>query len=154
MGGRKATIEGAERDLEEEKFSVRLPRGYGPRQPAGLLVWVDAGPSGRPPAPFAAALDELGIACIGAGSSGNNRLVSTRYQLALDAVATAERKFHIDPRRLYVTGVSGGGRVSSMLLGCFPEVFAGAVPIVGISFYENVPIGTGKFWPAGYGKPK
>ena len=153
-GGHKVTIEGSTRDLDIEKFYVRLPRNYDPRNPAGLLVWVDASPYGRPPPPFNEALDSLGIVCIGAADSGNGRLVATRYQLALDAVATASSRFHVDPRRVYITGISGGGRVSSIMQGCFPEVFMGAVPIVGLCFYENVPTGTGHLWPAGYQRPK
>ena len=31
---------------------ARLPRAYDPRHPAGLLVWVDASPSGQPPHGF------------------------------------------------------------------------------------------------------
>ncbi|MEX2217610.1 MAG: PHB depolymerase family esterase [Phycisphaerales bacterium] len=153
LGGRKTSIDGSPRELSQEKFFGRLPSGYDPRSPAGLLVWVNAGPDGRPPKAFQPALDELGLVCIGAADSGNNRLVSTRYQLALDAVATASARYHIDPRRVYITGFSGGGRVSSMLQGCFPEVFTGAVPIGGLSFYDMVPRGTGQFYPAGYARP-
>lgn len=154
MGGRKAPFEGTTRQLEQDAFFVRLPVAYDPKQPAGMLVWVDAGPSGRIPDVFNTAVDALNIVCIGAEHSGNDRLVVTRFQLALDAAATAARRFHIDSRRVYISGISGGGRVASMLQGCFPEVFTGAVPIVGLSFYDNVPTGTGHFWPAGYAKPK
>lgn len=154
LSGHKTKVEGSARELDTEKFFARLPAGYDPRKPAGLLVWVDATPSGRPPEEFNQALDDLNFVCIGAAESGNTRVVSTRYQLALDAVATAERRFHIDPRRVYISGVSGGGKVASMMQGCFPEVYMGAVPIVGICFYDNVPTGTGHYWPAGFAKPK
>jgi len=153
-GGREVRIDGSRRDLEEERLFVRLPRGYDPRTPAGLLVWINAGDSGEPPAPFHKALDALGIVCIGAARSGNNRLISDRYQLALDGVATAKRRYHIDDERVYVTGISGGGRTASNLQGCFPDVFTGCVPIVGVNTFRNVPTGTGRFWPAGYMKPR
>jgi hypothetical protein len=153
-GGRKTKLEGSSRELDSEKFYVRLPKGYDPRKPAGLLVWVDPEPGGRPPQEFDKAADELNIVCIGAADSGNTRMASTRYQLALDVVATAERRFHIDARRVYITGASGGGRVASIMQGCFPDVFTGAVPIVGLSIYRNVPTGTGKMWPAEFGRPQ
>src|SRR5262249_155487 len=35
-----------------------------------------------------------------------------------------------------------------------PDVFTGNVPIVGLSCYENVPNGTGRFFPASILKPK
>jgi hypothetical protein len=145
--------QGADRILESCEFNVRLPRGYNPRAPAGLLVWVDAGPSGICPPIFDAALDELNIIAIGAANSGNNRTLVNRVQLALDAAATASRRFHIDSRRIYISGISGGGRVASITQICFPEVFAGSVPIVGMSCYQNVPDGLGRYYRAEFSKP-
>jgi hypothetical protein len=143
-----------ERDLTQEKFMVRLPAGYDPARPAGLLVWVSPVEEGTPPATFYPALDDLGIVAIGAMRSGNGRPVVDRYQLALDGVATAMRRFHIDPRRVYITGISGGGRVSSMMAACFSDIFTGSAPIVGLSCYERVPTGVGAYWPAGYRRPR
>jgi len=152
-GGRPVSIEGTTRDLADEHLHARLPVGYTPRSPAGLLVWVNAGDSGEPPPPFFQALDELGLICVGAASAGNGRYIADRYQLALDAVANATRRFHVDPRRVYITGISGGGRTASMLQGCYPDVFAGCVPIVGVNTFRRVPNGTGGFWRAGYAPP-
>jgi hypothetical protein len=120
-------------------------------------VWIDAQMGeggGQPPAVFTAALDALGIICVGAAASGNDRYVVDRYQLALDAVATATRRYHIDPRRVYLSGISGGARVASMLQGCFADIFTGSVPIVGLEFYENIPLGTGRWARAGYIRPQ
>lgn len=153
LHGHKSNIPPADRILPEEKFFVRPPKDYDPKLPAGLIVWINAGREGAPPALFFPVLDQLNIVTIGAENSGNDRPVADRYQLALDAAATASRRYHIDPRRVYVTGISGGGRVSSILCGCFPDLFTGAVPIVGLSTYINVPAGPGQAWPAGYQKP-
>lgn len=146
-------LDATDRQLNAETLFARLPRGYDPRVPAGLLVWIDATPDGRPPQVFDSALDRLGVICVGAADIGNDRYVASRYQLALDAVATATRRYHVDPRRVYLSGFSGGGRVASQLLACFPDVFTGAVPIVGLSHYAPVPTGTGSAWPAGYVRP-
>jgi predicted esterase len=156
LRGRPTDVNPATRDLSTEKLWVRLPNGYDPRRPAGLLVWIDArmgGGGGEPPAAFNDALDNLGIICVGAANSGNDRYAVDRYQLALDATATACRRYHVDSRRVYVAGISGGGRVASILVGCFPDVFTGAVPIVGMDTYQNVPTGTGSFVPAGFLRP-
>lgn len=142
-----------DRVLGEDPISVRLPRGYDPARPAGLLVWVSPTRDGSIPGQFFDALDELYMICIGAHHSGNTRLVNTRYQLALDGIATASERYHIDPERIYVTGMSGGGRVSSMLAACFPDVFAGSVPIVGMSIYEITNRGDGAKWNRGYYRP-
>jgi hypothetical protein len=153
LNGHVGKMEGTERKLEDEHLWVRIPKGYNPRRPAGLLVWINAGDTGAIPEPFAGALDELGFIAIGAADSGNGRSLVARIQLALDALATASRRFHIDPRRVYTTGISGGGRVCSIVAGCWPDYFTGCIPIVGLSCYENVPNGTGFYYPAAFVRP-
>lgn len=154
-GGRKSELPETQRYLPDAQFFVRLPEGYSPRRPAGLIVWIDASPSGRPPAVFNDAADALYCIMIGAADAGNARLSTDRYQLGLDMVSTMTQRYHVDPERVYVTGISGGGRISSGLIACFPEVFTGgAVPIVGLNAYQHVPLGDGRFVVRGYGKPR
>lgn len=154
LSGRRSNIAGATRVLSAEKMTVRTPKEYDPARPAGLLVWINAGPQGSIPPMFVQAMDELNIACVGIENVGNDRAVAERYQLALDAVFAASARVHVDPRRVYVTGISGGGRVSSMMQACFADYFTGAVPIVGLSCYERVPLGNSRYAPAGYSKPR
>ncbi|MBC7773253.1 MAG: hypothetical protein H7210_12210 [Pyrinomonadaceae bacterium] len=153
LNGRRSNIPAADRLLSQEKMYLRVPRSYDPRHPVGLLVWINAGTEGRPPQVFNKALDELGIACVGIANVDNLRPVANRYQLALDAVFAASTRLHIDPRRVYITGISGGGRVSSMLGACFPDYFTGSIPIVGLSSYQRVPLGNSHYAPAGYERP-
>ncbi len=153
-GGRKPNLPETQRYLPDEQFFVRLPAEYSSRSPAGLIVWTAASSSGRPPAVLNQAADELNCIVVGAADAGNLRLSTDRYQLGLDMVATMSQRYHIDPNRVYATGISGGGRISSALVACFPEVFTGAVPIVGLNVYKPVPLGDGRFVAAGFGRPK
>ena len=154
LRGRKSSIPPVSRVLAQETMFVRLPRGYTPAHPAGVLVWINAARDGSVPALFSDVLDELGLIAVGIQDVGNDREVADRYQLALDAAWTASRRFHIDPRRVYLSGISGGGHVVSMLQACFPDVFTGAVPIIGLKAYFNVPVGNGRFVRAGYERPE
>ncbi|MCA9311942.1 MAG: prolyl oligopeptidase family serine peptidase [Phycisphaerales bacterium] len=149
----RARVEGTARDLAASHLYARLPRRYDPRQPAGLLVWVSPVPAGIPPRVFDEALDEFNIIVVGADDSGNDRPSVDRFQLALDAVATCTSRYHVDPERIYITGLSGGGRIASMMWGCFPDVFDGAVAIVGLNSYKSAPAGGARHWPADYEKP-
>jgi hypothetical protein len=154
LRGRQTDIKPVSRVLGDESMHIRLPRGYDAKRPAGLLVWVNAGREGEVPGVFNTALDELGLIAVGIDKVGNDRDVSDRYQLALDAVWTASTRFHVDRERVYLAGLSGGGSVVSMLAPCFPEYFAGSVPIVGMRSYFNVPVGNGKLVRAGYERPE
>lgn len=40
----------------------------------------------------------------------------------------------IDPRRVFITGLSAGGAMTSAMLACYPEVFAGGAIIAGLPY--------------------
>ena len=131
--GRPTELPPTDRYLPDEQLFIRLPAGYTPRRPAGLVVWIDPTDSGRPPEGFSPAADAMNLIMIGAADAGNPRLATDRYQLALDAVASASSRFHIDPARVYVTGVAGGGGISSGRAVVLPDRFAGRVASVGVN---------------------
>ena len=142
------------RQLENELFRVRLPKNYNPESPAGILLWISPMEDGRIPKIFEPSLDELGLIAIGIDNNGNARPITDRLQNHLDSVETIAQQYRIDRSRIYLTGMSGGGRCSSILQIAFPDLFAGAVPIVGLDTYHQAPTGDpGKFWPARLGKP-
>lgn len=153
-GGAEWTQGSMDRVLGADPMHVRLPRGYDPMRPAGLLVWISPIDDGRPPAAFEMALDERNVICVGVDNSGNSRHRANRYQLAFDALATVQERYHIDPRRVYAAGMSGGGRIASDLAACAPEFFHGAVCIVGMHCFRNVPLGNGLYKPAGFAPPR
>jgi predicted esterase len=145
---------GPTRDLSAETLWVRLPEGHDPARPAGLIVWISPSPRWRLPEEFGPTLDELGIIAVGADNAGNDRAIIDRLQLVLDAVATAQHRWLIDERRVYLTGFSGGGRCSSILLYAYPDRFAGALPIVGLNSWHRLPLPGGRALPAGAPMPE
>jgi len=151
-GGRSNALRIA-RKLEDEKFFVRVPAGLDAKKPACLLIYINAMQGGEPPQVLFKGLDQLGIACVGIENAGNDRPVVDRFQLVIDALFAASERIHIDPRRVYLSGISGGGRCCMRLQCCFPDYFTGAVPIVGTSAYFDTPLGNGKRSPAGFDRP-
>jgi len=148
----RVRIEGMSRRLSEQTLIARLPRGEA-RTPLGLVVWIDPSDRGVPPGSLHRALDELHLIAVGARSMGNTTPVMDRFQLVFDAIATIERRHRIDRTRIYAVGMSGGGRASSMLWGVFPDVFAGAVPIVGLNSYKRAMVPGKGMAPAGFSRP-
>jgi dienelactone hydrolase len=144
----------ADRDLQRETLHARLPAGYDPRHPAGVLVWCSPTAGGSIPAPLGAALDELGLVGIAAENAGNERDVPDKFQLVFDAIATARRYCHVDERRVYIAGLSGGGKVASILAICFPERFAGAVSIVGFATHATLDDSWGRHRAPYFARPR
>jgi hypothetical protein len=126
-------------DLKNESFEGYVPRDYMGETAYGLLVWVSPGSSGTATAAWIPALDRHKLIWIGANKSGNERSLWCRMALAIDGAGQMKARYNIDPNRIYVAGVSGGGRVSSMLAVCFPDVFRGGYYIVGCNYYRQMP---------------
>jgi poly(hydroxyalkanoate) depolymerase family esterase len=51
-----------------------------------------------------------------------------------DMVETMVREKGIDPRRVFITGLSAGGAMTSVMLACYPEVFAGGAIVAGLPY--------------------
>ena len=58
---------------------------------------------------------------------------STACQDILDAVEWVASKYRVDRQRIYLTGVSGGGHMTMLMVGKHPEPWAAASAWVGIS---------------------
>jgi poly(hydroxyalkanoate) depolymerase family esterase len=47
-------------------------------------------------------------------------------------IATVQSRNQIDPRRIFITGLSAGGAMASVMLATYPELFAGGAIIAGL----------------------
>lgn len=59
-------------------------------------------------------------------------------QEVADFIAFARKKFRIDPSRIYITGLSMGGIVSSEMGGEYTSVLAAVVPMAGMSIDQRL----------------
>ncbi|MHC4517978.1 MAG: prolyl oligopeptidase family serine peptidase [Planctomycetota bacterium] len=125
--------------IGDESYAVYVPSDYTKDTAYGLLAWVGAGDRGDVPQDFAALMDEHKLIWVGAHGSGNRHNVpGRRMALALDGVHNMRRMYNIDPNRIYVSGISGGGRVASILAMHYPDVFAGGIFVVGVEYWEAI----------------
>ena len=68
-------------------------------------------------------------------------------------VAAMVARHGIDPERIYVTGLSAGGAMASILLATYPDVFAGGAIIAGLPFGAARSIGQAFAHKHGHGYP-
>lgn len=142
--------------LQEESYEVVVPDAYSLDKAAGLLVWISPMDLGRVPEEWPAVFAKRNLIVIGANNSGNERGPYYRMALALDAVHNMRKRYNLDPRRIYITGFSGGGRASSRIGILYPDVFRGGLYQGGIEFYKDVsdPADAKKSFRAGFNKPE
>jgi predicted esterase len=114
------------------RFRLRTPQG---ETPGGILVFVQPVDSGELPQRWAAALDQHNLIWIAAEDFGNERLSAQRVLVALMALKLVQNTQEFDAKRVYIGGMSGGGRIASQVITRFPQKFSGALFVVGADFW-------------------
>ncbi len=137
-------------DISKERFQLFIPETYSALTNWGLFVWVSPNGSPQIPADWDAVLAKHRLLFIGAYDSGNPRNAFDRFRLAVDASLNMRLRFKIDPKRIYISGFSGGGRVASMLGVGYADIFTGTIPICGVNFYTDVPAEDGQVFQQSY----
>jgi pimeloyl-ACP methyl ester carboxylesterase len=124
-------------DVRQQRFSLYVPR-HAPSDGYALLVFVPPWNSASVPSGWQAPLDRHGMIYISAANSGNAAdVLDRRVPLALLAAWNIMQRYRVDPRRVYVGGLSGGSRVAERVALGYPDLFDGALLIAG-----SDPIGT------------
>jgi dienelactone hydrolase len=137
-------------EIAKEKFQLVVPKEYRAEESWGLFVWISANHAASVPAEWEAVLAAKKLLFVGALQSGNPRDLFDRVRMAVDAGVGMRKRYRIDERRVYVSGFSGGGRVASMVGVAFADVFAGAMPFMGVNFYTDLPMPGGKTYGPTY----
>jgi predicted esterase len=101
----------------------------------GILVFVSPTDSGEPPAGWLPLLQQKQLSWIAADGFGNEELIAQRMLVAVMGRSLAQSSVALDRKRIYVGGMSGGGRIASMTAPRFPELFSGGLYIVGANFW-------------------
>ncbi len=67
--------------------------------------------------------------------SGNDNQRGMGEAASIAAMIAAIRKAHdVDPKRVFVTGLSAGGAMAAAMLATYPELFAGGAIIAGVAY--------------------
>lgn len=113
-------------DPGKENYHVFVPENYDPNRSYGLFVWVSAREEVTVPKQWNSVFASHDIIFIAADKSGNRTHdLDRRAPLALHAVANMQHDYNIDNNRIYIGGLSGGGRVASKIATAYGDLFSG-----------------------------
>ncbi len=122
---------------ENIEWQMYVPPTYDRDTPAGLLVYVSPTQSGAIPHGWSEVLDRHNLIWISADRSGNNESVARRILLALLATTAARKNYAIDAERIYISGLSGGGKTASMIATDQAQLFRGAIYNCGVEVWDS-----------------
>jgi hypothetical protein len=131
-------------DPAKDKFQILVPATYRHSEQWGVFIWISPADAPTIPAEWDAILAARKLIFVGAFKAGNPRNIFDRMRLALTANTGMRGRFNVDSRRVYVSGFSGGARVASMLDVAYADMFTGALPFMGVNFYEDIMLADGK----------
>jgi predicted esterase len=117
----------------EFEFDVYVPENYGPSSPAGLLVYVSPIDSGEIPGTWKQGFDRRNLIWVSVNRSGNTISRERRVAEAKVSVAFILQNYGIDPQRIYISGMSGGGQISSIVASLYPSLFRGGIFLCGVN---------------------
>ena len=120
-------------------WEVFVPEAYNPARPPGLLVYISPIQSGRVPQDWERILEARNLIWVSANKSGNQVHVQRRALYAVIAPTLIQADYQIDPERIYLTGMSGGGKMASMVAVDHAHIFKGAVYNCGVEFWDAKP---------------
>ena len=140
-------------------YELYVPRAYKPDGTYGLLVWISPGKTGKVPREeWLKALDKHRLIWVGPNHVGNDADTLLRTWMAVEAVRNAKQQFTLDEGRIFVAGMSGGGRIASHAAVVAADTFTGGgFYFCGCDFYRDVPVVPGdvhgKYYPGFWRKP-
>ena len=119
------------------EWEITVPENYDPAEPPGLLVYISPSDSGHIPRGWGQLTSGLNLIWVGANSSGNQVQVARRITYALLAIGLVGDRYEIDENRVYLTGFSGGARVSGIVAATYPDLFKGAIYLGGAEIWGD-----------------
>jgi predicted peptidase len=114
-------------------WEVYVPDTYDSDVPAGVIVYISPSNSGKIPQQWQSVIEAQNLIWVSANKSGNRINPRLRITYSLLAPAFIDKNYEIDSNRIYIAGLSGGGRVASIVAPEYPTLFRGAIYICGVN---------------------
>jgi hypothetical protein len=128
---REPTTQTADYDSTQQTYELYVPPNYEPGRFYPMIIHVTPGSHSDAWGIWQAVAQKYGVIIAGPHKAGNDVEMGQRCRIVLDVLDDVRRRFRIDPDRTYISGTSGGGNAASRIAFALPELFGGAIPIVG-----------------------
>lgn len=114
-------------DVESVRAVLYVPDGEPPAGGWGVVVHVDADPNAELLSGWREAFDARRVIFVAPHDVGNDQDSALRIAWTLDALASVRAGWPVDPRRVVVSGFSGGAAIAVIVGAHWPETFVGTI---------------------------
>jgi poly(3-hydroxybutyrate) depolymerase len=120
----------ADYESAKQTYDLWVPQRKDPKQPLPMIVFLAPGKESNAFSKcFKGPCEELGALFVLVREAGNETPSRQRIRIIMDIIDDVRRQFPTDPDRTYLTGFSGGGRISAVIGFALPEYFGGIMPL-------------------------
>lgn len=123
---------------ENISLEIQIPEKYNPDNPPGLMVYISPQNQINIPRGWLDLMETENLIWVAARESGNKTFTTKRILLTLAGLQYVQENYSINSNRVYISGLSGGGRIASMVATQYPQFFKGAIYNCGVNFWNDV----------------
>jgi predicted esterase len=124
-------------NLNQEKFYLYVPPNYRGRERFGLIAFLHSGDAMNVPKDWKNVLTRYKLLYVAPQKVGNEQPIPRRALVVVAAIRKMMELYKVDPQRVYITGVSGGAKVASMVAFLQPDIIRGTLPMCGFVFPQD-----------------
>jgi predicted esterase len=139
MNGNKTAEKSIDYKLADQTLAIYVPDGYDGGPGWGAYVYTSPGKTGGIAGHYKDMMAKHKLIYVAPHGTQNGSGLVRRMGLTLDAYATAASLYNIDPKRVIISGLSGGGTVATSLSLMYPELFIGLVNHSSQYYLTDVP---------------
>jgi predicted esterase len=104
-------------------------------EPNGVLVYASPIADAKPDPKWLEVFEDKHLIWVAAEGYGNTKPNAQRVLAAIMGLAKVQQLYKTDNHRIYIAGLSGGGRIASETATKFPRMFNGALYVAGSLFW-------------------
>ncbi len=123
---------------ENIALEIQMPENYNSENPPGIMVYISPQNQINIPRGWLELMDTENLIWVAARESGNKTFITKRILLTLGGLQYVQENFSINSNRVYISGLSGGGRIASMVATQYPQFFKGAIYNCGVNFWNDI----------------
>jgi len=118
-------------DSTKQRYQLFVPKQYKAGQAWPLVLFISAGDEAAGWSAWQKVCETEGVFFCSPFAAGNNVATGQRTRIILDVLDDVRRAYRIDPDQTYLTGFSGGARMSCAIAFALPEYIGGVMPLCG-----------------------
>jgi len=118
-------------------WTIYVPPDYTPQNPPGVLVYISPFKKSSSPRQWQSVFSDHNYIFISANGAGNKVPANRRLANAILAVDYIQKIYVTDKNRTVISGFSGGGAISSIIVENVPDIFEAAIFMGGASKWQG-----------------